>query len=110
MKKKFDAITRKAFWVAYNKKCLYRNELIDKISEMHLVYITKVSSKTHSDSFRKLLNNLAELKLIKISDSTDRKNEFKKLLERLRSKSDNVPSIEEITKEVESVRKERYEK
>jgi len=59
---------------------------------------------------RKLLKNLAELKLIKISDSSDRKNEFKKLLERLRTKSDKTPSLEEIEKEVEAVRKERYEK
>ena len=59
---------------------------------------------------RKLLRNLADLKLIKISDSSDRKNEFKKLLEKLRSKSDNAPSMDEIEKEVEAVRKARYEK
>lgn len=59
---------------------------------------------------RKLLNNLAELKLIKISDSSDRKNEFKELLDRLRAKSDNAPSLQEIENEVEAVRKARYEK
>jgi hypothetical protein len=59
---------------------------------------------------RKLLKNLAELKLIKISDSSDRKNEFKKLLDKLRAKSDNAPSLEDIEKEIEAVRKERYEK
>ena len=59
---------------------------------------------------RKLLNNLAELKLIKISDSSDRKSEFKKLIEKLRAKSDNAPSLEDIEKEVEAVRKARYEK
>lgn len=59
---------------------------------------------------KKLLKNLAELKLIKISDSSDRKNEFKKLLVRLRTKSDKTPSLEEIEKEVAAVRKERYEK
>jgi len=59
---------------------------------------------------RKLLRNLADLKLIKISDSSDRKNEFKKLLDRLRSKSEKAPSIEEITNEVEAVRKARYKK
>ena len=59
---------------------------------------------------RKLLRNLADLKLIKISDSSDRKNEFKKLLDRLRSKSEKAPSIEEISNEVEAVRKARYEK
>jgi len=59
---------------------------------------------------RKLLKNLADLKLIKISDSSDRKNEFKKLLNRLRAKSENIPTLEEITEEVEAVRKARYEK
>ena len=49
---------------------------------------------------RKLLKNLAELKLIKISDLSDRKSEFKKLLNRLRAKSDTAPSIEEITKDI----------
>ena len=59
---------------------------------------------------RKLLKNLAELKLIKISDSSDRKNEFKKLLDKLRAKSDKAPLLEEIEKEVKAVRKARYEK
>jgi len=59
---------------------------------------------------RKLLKNLADLKLIKISDSSDKKSEFKKLLIKLRAKSENAPSIEEIEKEVEAVRKARYEK
>lgn len=59
---------------------------------------------------RKLLRNLADLKLIKISNSSDRKNEFKKLLDRLRTKSEKTPSIEEIANEVEVVRKARYEK
>jgi len=38
------------------------------------------------------------------------KSEFAELLDRLRIHSKNVPSLEEITKEVESVRKARYEK
>jgi hypothetical protein len=36
--------------------------------------------------------------------------EFKELLDRLRIHSDEVPSMEEITAEVEAVRKARYEK
>lgn len=59
---------------------------------------------------RKLLKNLAELKLIRISDFSDKKIEFKELLNKLRLKSDKAPSIEDITKEVEAVRKTRYEK
>ena len=37
-------------------------------------------------------------------------NEFSELFNKFRSKSDQVPSLEEITKEVEAVRKARYEK
>lgn len=59
---------------------------------------------------RKLLKNLAELKLIRISDFSDKKIEFKELLNKLRLKSDKAPSIKDITKEVEAVRKTRYEK
>ena len=59
---------------------------------------------------RKLLQNLAELKLIRISDSTNRKTELKNLLKKLRSKSNEAPSLEEIQDEVKAVRKERNEK
>lgn len=54
-----------------------------------------------------LLRNLADLELIEI---TDPKKEFLELLDRLQSNADNAPTLEEITKEVEIVRKERYEK
>jgi len=58
---------------------------------------------------RKLLKNLADLKLIRISEFSDRKNEFKNLLDKLRAKSENAPSLEDIQKEVDTVRKARYE-
>ncbi len=56
-----------------------------------------------------LLKNLADLDLIRIKkDHVD--SEFKELLNRFRMNSDEIPSMEEITSEVESVRKTRYEK
>lgn len=61
-------------------------------------------------SAKKLLKNLADLKLIRISSTTERKNDLKKLLNRLRIKSGFVPSMEEITQEVNAVRSARYEK
>jgi len=61
-------------------------------------------------SAKKLLKNLADLKLIRISGTSERKNELKELLDKLRTKSGIVPSLEEITEEVETVRKARYEK
>ncbi len=56
-----------------------------------------------------LLENLAELKLIKIN-KYDIASEFKKILNELRTKDENPVSLEEITEEVEKVRKTRYEK
>lgn len=57
----------------------------------------------------KLLKNLAEMKLISIRDSSN--DGFLRLLKKLRTKAkNNPPSLEEITKEVESVRANRYAK
>ena len=55
-----------------------------------------------------LLNDLADLNLIKIKKEKV-KTEFIELIEKLRLNSDEIPSIDEITNEVENVRKERYE-
>lgn len=56
-----------------------------------------------------LIKSLADMDLIKIKKGKI-KSEFIELLDRLREKSDTAPSLEEITKEVETVRKSRYEK
>jgi phosphoribosylformylglycinamidine (FGAM) synthase PurS component len=56
-----------------------------------------------------ILKNLADLNLIRIK-STKIKSELKDLLARLRISQDDNPSLEEITSEVEAVRKSRYEK
>jgi hypothetical protein len=58
---------------------------------------------------KSLIKNLADMDLIRIKKEKT-KSEFAELLVRLRMHSENVPSLEEITKEVESVRKARYEK
>jgi len=55
----------------------------------------------------KLLKGLAELNLITIHESPE--TDFADLLKRLR-KEENTPSLEEITKEVELARAERYAK
>lgn len=54
----------------------------------------------------KLLKDLADLNLIAIQDIS--KNDFEKILKRLRSKTKSSPSLEEITKEVEAERSKRY--
>lgn len=54
-----------------------------------------------------LLEDLAKLNLIKIREVETSKQRFSALLSRLRSKQEEAPSLEEITKEVESLRAER---
>jgi hypothetical protein len=56
-----------------------------------------------------MIKSMVDMDLIKIKKGKI-KSEFVELLDRLREKSDNAPSLEEITKEVETVRKSRYEK
>lgn len=56
---------------------------------------------------RKLLQELAELKLISISDNTS--NPFLDAIKKFRSKKASI-SMDEITKEVESVRAKRHGK
>ncbi len=58
---------------------------------------------------KQLLKSLADLKLIRIKKEQS-KSDFSELLKKFRSQSEEAPTIEEITKEVESVRKDRYEK
>lgn len=56
-----------------------------------------------------LLKDLANLELIRIRKENP-ENAFSEVLKKFRRKSEEVPSLEEITKEVEAVRKARYEK
>jgi len=57
----------------------------------------------------KLLQNLADLKLIAIRPSSD--DGFMEIVKKLREKAkSNPPTLEEITKEVEIVRAKRYAK
>ena len=58
---------------------------------------------------KSFLQNLADLNLIRIQKEKV-KTEFQELLDKLRMKSAEAPSPDEITKEVEAVRKARYEK
>ena len=57
---------------------------------------------------KKLLQDLADMDLIRIKRS--RKSDFTALLTKFRSKPTESLNLEEITKEVEDVRKSRYEK
>ncbi len=56
----------------------------------------------------KLIKDLADLNLIAIRKPAE--VDFADLVERLRSKAEIAPSLEEITKEVELVRAKRYAK
>ncbi len=56
---------------------------------------------------KKLLQDLAELRLISISETTS--NPFFDVVKKIRSKNADI-SIEEITKDIEAVRTKRYGK
>lgn len=58
----------------------------------------------------RLLQELAGLNLITITKPINAKKEFRALLAKLRSQSDTAPSLEEIVKDVKTVRKRRYAK
>ena len=58
---------------------------------------------------KSLLKDLADLDLIRIKKEKV-KSEFKELLDKFRINSDSAPSLEDITAEVETVRKTRHEK
>ena len=58
---------------------------------------------------KSLIKSLVDMDLIRIKKEK-RKSEFTELLNKLRKRFDKAPNLEEITKEVESVRKFRYEK
>ena len=58
---------------------------------------------------KSLLKDLADLDLIRIKTNKI-KSEFVELLDKLRINSEDSPSLDEITSEVEAVRKSRYEK
>ncbi len=57
---------------------------------------------------RKLLDNLANLNLIRISQTRNLKNEFLQLLNKLGNNSEETLTLDEIQKEVEAVRNSRY--
>lgn len=57
---------------------------------------------------KNILENMADLKLISIKEKELSKSDFLKLLGKLRKKSNTAPSLDEITREVKSVRKKRH--
>jgi len=69
--------------------------------------MTTVTIDILNPKAKRLLKDLEDLKLISIRDVT--KNSFLDMVTKLRAKAEkNPPSIEDITKEVESVRSKRY--
>jgi hypothetical protein len=57
---------------------------------------------------KQLIKDLADLKLISISKPSKKEDNLKSLLNKFRANNENAPSLEEITQEVEAVRKNRY--
>lgn len=59
---------------------------------------------------KQLLEDLADLNLIKVEELISPKQELKQLLKKMRAKGEKNLTLEGITKEVETVRKKRYAK
>ncbi|MGL4942450.1 MAG: hypothetical protein ACRC46_04580 [Thermoguttaceae bacterium] len=55
-----------------------------------------------------LLQSLSKMKLIKINEPSSVREEFKGFIQELQSSSDDEPTYEEITRDVEEVRCARY--
>lgn len=69
--------------------------------------MTTVTIDILNPKAKRLLKDLEDLKLISIRDAS--KNSFLDMVTKLRAKAEkNPPSLEDITKEVESVRSKRY--
>ena len=58
---------------------------------------------------KQLLKDMADLKLISFAVKDDKQTQLKSLFKQLRANAEYAPSLEEITKEVEEARRERYE-
>ena len=74
-----------------------------KTIEMESLKIEIVNPKA-----KRLINNLADMDLIRIKKEKVN-SDFIELLSKLRKHSDNAPTLDDITKEVELVRKSRYD-
>ena len=69
--------------------------------------MTTVTVDILNPKAKKLLKDLEDLKLISIRDTSN--NSFLDIVNKLRAKAEkNPPAIEDITKEVESVRSKRH--
>ena len=89
---------KKGYQCGFDKFCNF-----DKIFIMEAITIEILNPKA-----KQLIKDLADMKLINISKSNNRIADFKKILTKLRSNSDSIPSLDEINKEVELVRTKRY--
>jgi hypothetical protein len=83
--------------------------MIIHIFDKNLAIMESVRIDILNPKAKSILKNLADLDLIRIKKDKV-KSEFKELLDELRINSDEAPSLDEITAEVESVRRARYEK
>lgn len=89
-------------WLSFSSPLNFLVNLL-KMKEMESLKIEIINPKA-----KRLINNLADVDLIRIK-KWKTKSDFIELLSKLRKLSKYTPSLEEITKEVEAVRKSKYE-
>lgn len=85
---------------------MLQNKIVNFVLKFVIMEIVRI--EILNPKAKSILKGLADLNLISIKKEK-KKSEFMDLLADLRVNSDIVPSLDEITDEVESVRKDRYE-
>lgn len=91
------------------EKLQYKKVIFNKVKDyikdkdMEIISVEILNPKA-----AQLLKDLADLNLIAIKDKPS--TGFASVLKKMRSKATSAPTLEEITREVETVRTKRYEK
>ena len=78
------------------------------VSLMKLKNMEALRIEILNPKVKTILKQLADLDLIAISKMESPETELKNLLKKFRSKSKEAPTLDEITREIEVVRAERY--
>lgn len=79
---------------------LYRNrpKILVLITTM-MINMETISINIVNPKVRRIIEDLADLKLIEITGNSKKKSDFFELLDNLRNNEDSLPTLDEITKE-----------
>lgn len=87
---------------------MFSNIFTKLVSLFKIKFMEAITIEIINPKAKQLIKNLVDLKLISISKTAKRSNNFESLLTKLRVNFNSAPSMDEIAKEVEIVRANRY--